>query len=77
MTELGIQGLPTRRKRRPNLSRITTVIDLVDRKFTALGPNKLWVTDVTAHPTTWIPAFHHNAAATGQSLQKDYFSYLP
>jgi hypothetical protein len=37
ITELGIQGLPTRRKRRPNLSRIATVSNLVDRKFTARG----------------------------------------
>jgi putative transposase len=25
--------------------------DLVDRQFTSPGPNQLWLTDITAHPT--------------------------
>ncbi len=25
--------------------------DLIDREFTATGPNVLWLTDITAHPT--------------------------
>lgn len=30
--------------------------DLVRRDFTAPGPNQLWLTDLTEHRTTWIPA---------------------
>ena len=25
--------------------------DLVERDFTATGPNRLWLTDITEHPT--------------------------
>ncbi|MBU2073513.1 MAG: IS3 family transposase [Actinobacteria bacterium] len=31
--------------------------DLVQRQFVADEPNRLWGTDITEHPTTWIPAF--------------------
>nr|WP_185993225.1 hypothetical protein [Rhodococcus sp. KBS0724] len=34
----------------------STTRDLVDRKFTRDEPNKLWVTNITEHPTPWIPA---------------------
>lgn len=30
--------------------------DLVERDFTAAAPNELWLTDITEHPTAWIPA---------------------
>jgi putative transposase len=30
--------------------------DLVQREFTADAPNRLWLTDITEHRTTWIPA---------------------
>ena len=30
--------------------------DLVLREFTAPKPNMLWLTDITEHPTAWIPA---------------------
>ncbi|WP_455768307.1 hypothetical protein [Kocuria rosea] len=30
--------------------------DLVERDFTASGPNQLWLTDITEHKTAWIPA---------------------
>ena len=30
--------------------------DLVQRRFTTDRPDRLWCTDVTEHPTTWIPA---------------------
>ncbi len=30
--------------------------DLVNRDFTAPAANVLWLTDITEHPTTWIPA---------------------
>jgi len=30
--------------------------DLVQRKFSASRMNELWFTDITEHPTAWIPA---------------------
>lgn len=30
--------------------------DLVERDFTATGPNQLWLVDITEHKTAWIPA---------------------
>ena len=30
--------------------------DLVQRDFSATRPNELWLTDITEHRTTWIPA---------------------
>ncbi len=51
MQELHLPGLPKRRTGRRNLIAIRTVSDLVNRDFTATGPNQLWVTDITEHPT--------------------------
>ncbi len=51
MQELQLQGLPRRRTGRRNLIAVRTVSDLVNRDFTATGPNQLWVTDITEHPT--------------------------
>jgi hypothetical protein len=50
MQRAGLSGLPLRRraKRVPSQE---TVTDLVKRQFTADGPNRLWVTDITEHPT--------------------------
>ena len=50
MQRAGLSGLPLRRraKRVPSQK---TVTDLVKRQFTADGPNRLWVTDITEHPT--------------------------
>ena len=42
------KGLRRRAKRVPSQK---TVTDLVKRQFTADGPNRLWVTDITEHPT--------------------------
>ncbi|TXN32307.1 transposase [Lacisediminihabitans profunda] len=55
MQRAALSGLPLRRrgKRSPNQ---VTVTDLVKRQFTASGPDKLWVTDITEHPSPWIPA---------------------
>jgi hypothetical protein len=46
----GIHGLSGRRgwRRVPNLA---TAADLVDRQFARADPNRLWVTDITEHPT--------------------------
>lgn len=50
MHAAGIYGLPgpTRVKRRRG---VVTADDLVNRKFHRAGPNELWVTDITEHPT--------------------------
>ena len=51
MRELGIKGLPTRR--RPSGARLAPVVslDLVGRSFRRDRPNELWMTDITEHPT--------------------------
>jgi transposase InsO family protein len=51
MRELGIKGLPTRR--RPTGARLAQVVslDLVRRSFRRDRPNELWLTDITEHPT--------------------------
>ncbi len=51
MRELGIAGLPARRRGKPNLINRATTIDLVNRDFHRDGPNQLWMTDITEHPT--------------------------
>jgi putative transposase len=46
-----LKGLPTRRL--PKGARIAQVtsLDLVRRVFRRDGPNQLWMTDITEHPT--------------------------
>lgn len=43
----GVTGRPRWRRPRPDL----IAKDLVDRDFARSGPNQLWVTDITEHPT--------------------------
>ena len=46
-------------RRRPRRSaKVVTAAhdDLVRRVFHADAPNQLWLTDITEHPTAWIPA---------------------
>jgi putative transposase len=43
----GVTGRPRRRRLRPEL----VSEDLVERDFIRSGPNQLWVTDITEHPT--------------------------
>ena len=50
MREAGIQGI-YRRKGRRNLVNAATEEDLVHRQFTAEAPDRLWLTDITEHPT--------------------------
>jgi putative transposase len=50
MAEARLQGLPTRRQRR-NLVNVATSEDLVCRDFNRDGPDQLWLTDITEHPT--------------------------
>jgi putative transposase len=51
MRELGIKGLPGPKKGVKNLKNAPTCEDLVQRSFVAKGPNELWLTDITEHPT--------------------------
>jgi putative transposase len=50
MREHGIQGI-YRRKGRKNLVNAATEEDLVKRQFAVDGPDVLWLTDITEHPT--------------------------
>jgi putative transposase len=50
MSERGLYGLPRPGRRIPNLIRVATPEDLVNRHFTANRPNELWCTDITEHP---------------------------
>jgi transposase InsO family protein len=50
MRRAGISGLPLRRRAKTVPSH-KTVTGLVKRQFTAAGPNRLWVTGITGHPT--------------------------
>ncbi len=50
MHDAGLYGLPGP-KRAKRLRGIATADDLVNRKFHRPGPNQLWVTDITEHPT--------------------------
>ena len=50
-SDLAIHGLPTPKSRRRKLIAIRTTSDLVNREFTATGPNQLSVTNITEHPT--------------------------
>lgn len=50
MRRAGLRGVTGRRKwKRIRPDNIAT--DLVDRDFARRGPNQLWVTDITEHPT--------------------------
>jgi putative transposase len=50
MHRAGIKGLPGPRMTRAQ-PRTATAADLVDRRFGRGEPNKLWVTDITEHPS--------------------------
>jgi putative transposase len=50
MRRAGLAGLPLRRKAK-RVPAAVTVTDLVKRDFRRDGPNQLWVTDITEHPT--------------------------
>jgi len=51
MRELGLKGLPTRRL--PKGARVgnVTSLDRVRRRFSSDAPDRLWMTDITEHPT--------------------------
>jgi putative transposase len=54
MRQAGIQGLYRRRRRGCTIRDpdAQPSSDLVNRNFTVTEPNRLWVTDITEHPTT-------------------------
>lgn len=51
MREQQISGLPKRKKYKRSDSNRYTTDDLVNRRFDRDGPNQLWMTDITEHPT--------------------------
>lgn len=51
MSRAGIAGLPGNRRPRRKPPGIPIAADLVDRQFTRTEPDRLWVTDITEHPT--------------------------
>ena len=51
MGRLGIHGLPKRKLPRGAKLAKSDSLDLVRRRFTAEGPDRLWMTDITEHPT--------------------------
>ena len=53
MREAGIQGLYRRRRRGCTVRDLHAepYVDLVDRDFVVEGPDEIWCTDVTEHPT--------------------------
>jgi transposase InsO family protein/transposase-like protein len=50
MRRAGLAGLPLRRRAK-KVPASVTITDLVRREFARSGPNQLWVTDITEHPT--------------------------
>ena len=64
MRELGISGLPKRRKGRPNIKHLATSEDFVNREFGRDGPNQLWMSDIERHE-----AFSNRAVVKGRRLQ--------
>jgi putative transposase len=51
MRRLGIRGLPKRRLPRGARLAKASSLDLVRRCFATSGPDRLWMTDITEHPT--------------------------
>lgn len=51
MREQHICGLPRRKSRKSGRSPDGPAADLVNREFDRDGPNQLWMTDITEHPT--------------------------
>jgi putative transposase len=53
MRQAGIQGLYRRRRRGCTVRdrHAEPAVDLVNRQFSVDAPNRLWVTDITEHPT--------------------------
>jgi transposase InsO family protein len=54
MRRAGLQGMTGRTKWK-RIRPDDIALDRVERDFNRAGPNQLWVTDITEHPTTWVP----------------------
>ncbi|WSY62703.1 IS3 family transposase [Nocardia sp. NBC_00881] len=65
MSDLGIFGLPRRKRRGHPMLGVSTPADLVNRAFTAARPNELWCTDITEHPA--MPAIDERTCRCGES----------
>ena len=50
MRRIGLAGLPGRPRFR-KIANVATAEDLVNRDFARTEPNRLWLTDITEHPT--------------------------
>jgi transposase InsO family protein len=50
MRQAGLRGISGRSKHSKNPN-VATALDLVDRDFARTEPDRLWVTDITEHPT--------------------------
>jgi putative transposase len=76
MQQLQLHGLPKRRTARRNLIAVRTTSDLYKRDFNTSGPNQLWVTDITEHPTREARVFHcvvldaYSRKAVGWSIDR-------
>jgi transposase InsO family protein len=70
MRRAGLSGLPLRRRAK-KVPAQKTVTDLARRQFTADGPNRLWVTDITEHPTREGKAYCCVGWATGTAQRAD------
>jgi putative transposase len=51
MRRAGLRGVTGRPKFRRGLRPEATAADLVNRQFARAGPDQVWVTDITEHPT--------------------------
>ncbi len=51
MSRASLAGLPGNRRPRRRIPGPPTALDLVDRQFARSEPDRLWVTDITEHPT--------------------------
>ncbi|CAN5505328.1 hypothetical protein BH20ACT15_BH20ACT15_00040 [soil metagenome] len=51
MRERGLNGLPRRSRKPTGMLGAFVAADLVRREFAGESPNRLWVTDITEHPT--------------------------
>jgi len=63
MRRAGLQGAAGRRKWK-RIRPDTIATDLVERSFARSGPNQLWVTDITEHPTLSIAGKARSTAAS-------------
>lgn len=68
MGEQGLYGLPHPLRRLPNLIRVNTPADLVNRQFTATRPNELWCIDITEHSK---PATARSTAAPSWTASRE------